>query len=78
MALDPFLEAFEDKIPYLQVFGQRVRDGELAKDGNPVRAQTAEDYLRHVAQAFQSVGAPDPRLASNNKLDYRILRMIGG
>ena len=30
VGLDPFLQAFKDKIPFLQIFGQRVRLGELA------------------------------------------------
>ena len=76
LALDPFLETFEDKVPFLQVFGQRVRDGELAKDGNSVRARTAEDYIRFVAQTFLGVGSPDPRYGEHNKIDFRIGRMI--
>ena len=76
MGIDPFLETFTDKVPILQVFAQRVRIGELASNGNPIRARSTEDYVRHVAQTFQSVGAPDPRLNSNNNIDFRLQRMI--
>ena len=38
MGLDLFLQAFEDKIPVLQVFAHQVRSGELAPNGNSIRA----------------------------------------
>ena len=74
MALDPLLKAFEDKILYLQVFGEQVAESELEKGGNLVRAQTAEDYIRFVAQTFLSLGAMDLRYADNykNKIDFCI------
>ena len=75
MGLDPFLEAFEDKVPILQVFIQRVRDGELAANGNPIKSRSVEDYLRAVAQTFLSVGSADPRLIEAKKTDFRIQRM---
>ena len=76
LGLDPFLQAFEDKIPLLQVFAQRVRSGELAANGNPIRARSTEDYVRLVAQTFLHVGTEDPRLNSAGKIDFRIQRMI--
>lgn len=74
MGLDPFLEAFEDKIPILQVFAHRVRSGELAADGNPIRARSVEDYVRHVAQTFLHVGSADPRLNTAGAIDFRVSR----
>jgi len=74
MGLDPFLEAFQDKIPILQVFAQRVRTGELATNKNPIRARSVEDYVRFVAQTFLHVGTNDPRLNSAGKMDFRITR----
>ena len=76
LGIDPFLETFTDKVPILQVFAQRVRIGELAAKGNPIRSHSTEDYIRQVAATFQSVGAPDPRLNSHNKLDFRLKRMV--
>ena len=76
LGIDPFLQAIEDPVPILQVFAQRIRSGKLAANGNPVRARSAEDYLRFVAQTFLSVGSPDPRLNSSGKTDFRLLRMI--
>ena len=74
LGLDPFLEAFEDKVPILQVFGQRVRTGELAADRNPIRSRSVEDYIRHVAQTFLHVGANDPRLNTAGNIDFRLNR----
>ena len=76
LGLDPFLEAFEDKVPILQVFMHRVRSGELAAHGNSIRARSTEDYVRAVAQTFLTVGAEDPRYNSIGKIDFRIQRMI--
>ena len=76
LGLDPFLQAFQDKVPILQVFVHRVHIGELAANSNPVRSRTAEDYVRHVAQAFLQVGAVDPRLNSAHKIDFRLQRTL--
>jgi len=76
LGLDPFLQAFPDKIPVLQIFAVRVRCGELSASGCAVRARSAEDYVRHVAQAFLNVGAEDPRLNSAHQIDFRLQRMI--
>ena len=76
MGLDPFLEAFPDKIAVLQVFLHLVHSGELAANGNQIRARSAEDYLRSVAQTFLSLGVDDPRLNSAQAIDFRIQRML--
>jgi len=76
VGLDPFLQAFADKVPILQVFVHRVHIGELAANSGPVRARTAEDYVRHVAQAFLQVGADDPRHNSAHKIDFRLQRTL--
>ena len=70
LGLDPFLQIFQDKVPILQVSLHRVREGELAANKNPVRARSAEDYVRAVAQAFLTLGTQDPRLNSANKTDF--------
>jgi hypothetical protein len=61
---DPFLQAFTDKIPFLQVFAQRVHSGKLAASGNSIRARLVEDYIRMVGQTFLHVGSDDLRLNS--------------
>ena len=76
LAIDPLLHSVQDKIPILQVFAQRVRRGDLATKGNPIRARSVEDYLRNVAQTFLGVGADDPRLNSAGDIDFRLKRMI--
>ena len=59
----------------LQVFLLRVRKGDLAKHRDAVHARTAEDYLRHVGQTFQRVGAPDPR-KKGDSIDFCLTCMI--
>ncbi len=76
LGLDPFLEAFSDKVPFLQIFAGRVHTGELASRGNPVKSRTAEDYVRHVAQTFLNMGSQDPRLNSAFKIDFHLQRTL--
>jgi hypothetical protein len=76
LGLDPFLQAFKDKVPFLQVFAQRVHTGELAAGGNPIKSRSVEDYVRGVAQTFLHVGANDPRLNSANTIDFRLQRTL--
>jgi hypothetical protein len=76
LGIDPFLEAFQDKVPFLQIFAGRVHSGELAARGNPVKSRSAEDYVRHVAQTFLNMGAKDPRLNSAFQINFRIQRTL--
>ncbi len=62
LGIDPFLETFTDKVPILQVLAQRVRIGELAAHGDPIRSRITEDYIRQVATTFPSVRTSDPWL----------------
>jgi hypothetical protein len=73
--IDPYLQetiAGFDGIPFLQVFAMRYRLGDIAPSGNAVRARTVEDALRSVAQEMAAVGAPDPRLNTFGKIDFRL------
>ena len=73
LGLDPFFQAFPDKIPFLQVFAHRVHLGTLAANGNSIRARSVEDYVRLIAQTFlHVVGASDPRLNSAHVIDFRL------
>jgi hypothetical protein len=74
--IDPFLRAWDDPVPILQVFGQRYRDGRIAPRNNAVRAQTVEDALRAIGQAFAWVGSPDVRKNIYGDIDFRIQRQI--
>ena len=74
----PPTPTIESKVPLLQVFAQRLRTGALAPNGNPIRARTVEDYVRHVGQAFLNVGAEDPRNNSSQQVDFRLKRMFSG
>ena len=76
LGLDPLLQAFQDKIPFLQIFAHRVRLGELAAHGNPIKSRSVEDYVRHVAQTFLQVGGHDPRLTSAHSIDFRLQRTL--
>jgi hypothetical protein len=59
--IDPFIRAWDDPVPILQVFGQRYRDGRITPRHNAVRARKVEDALRAIGQAFAWVGSPDVR-----------------
>jgi len=60
-----------DVIPFLQVFAQRYRTGELAPSGWPVRARTVEDAICAISQTMATV-AKDPRLTTTGKQDFCI------
>ena len=72
--LDPFLLDKEDPVPYLEVFGQRLRDGRLAPSGRQIRSATVSDYLTSVGQRFSNMGADDPRMNKYGRLDFRLAR----
>ncbi len=76
LGLDPFLEAFQDKVPFLQVFGHLICSEELAIDGNPIRSQSVDDYIRSIAQAFLAMGSDNLHLNSAGKTDFRLARML--
>ncbi len=76
LGLDPFLQAFPDKISFLQIFAIQVCCGELSASGCGVRAQSAEDYVLHIAHAFLNGGAKNPWLNSVHQIDHRLQRMI--
>ena len=75
MGFDPLLKNV-GKILILQVFLQRVRSGNLASQQHPIKSRSAEDYLLGIAQAYLSMGAPDPRLGAGHKIDFRITHML--
>ncbi|KAL3816142.1 hypothetical protein ACHAXA_001629 [Cyclostephanos tholiformis] len=68
--------AFQDKVPFLQIFAGRVHSGELAARGNPVKSRSAEDYVRHIAQTFLNMGAQDPRLDAAFHIDFCLQRTL--
>ena len=76
LGIDPILKTVQDKIPVLQVFLRRVRTGRCAANQRQVRARTAEDYVRSVAQTFLAMGSADPRLDEGNKVDFRLQRQL--
>ena len=76
LALDPLLQTVTDEIPFLQVFGRRIRTGALSASTRPVKSRQVEDYLRTIGQTFMAMGFDDPRLSSNAKIDHRIHRML--
>ena len=60
----------------LQVFLRCIRTGRCARNGYPVRARAAEEYVRSVAQAFLAMGSPDPRLDSSGSINFCLQRQI--
>jgi hypothetical protein len=53
---NPFLRAWDEPVPILQVFGQRYCDGRIYPRNNAVQARTVEDVLRAIDQAFARRG----------------------
>ena len=74
LGISPLLEAFEDKVSVLQIFAERIRTGELAPNGCPIRARSVEDYVRFIGQTFLHMGAKDLRLDSSGNMDFRLKR----
>ncbi len=75
-AVDPWFPDDIDPIPYLQVFGQRYRDGRLAPRGQPVRSDTVAKVLRYIGQGYLRVGARDIRLDNSGRVDFRLSRQL--
>ncbi len=76
LAIDPLLENIADPISLLQVFAHRYRTGALAPRQKQVHSRTVEDALHSVGQAFSGMGAPDPWLTAQGKIDFRIQRQL--
>ena len=76
LGLDPLLQTIQDKVPIIQVFLHRVRQGQLAAKRHQIKSRSAEDYIRSVAQTYLALGAPDPRLDLGGNVDFRLTRML--
>ena len=74
--LDPRLQQYTDPIPFLQIFGQRYRDGRIAPSQREVRSRTVEDAIRAVAQKHTSLGTKDPRKDTHGSTDIRLIRQL--
>ena len=78
IGIPPSLQDVHDPVPYLQVFAYRYRHGIINPSRRPVRSRTVEGALRSVGQTLASVGAPDPRLSPQGRVDFRLQRMLSG
>ena len=76
--LDPLLSSLPDKVPILQVFATRVRDGRCSRSGQPVKADTVADDILAVAKTFVALGTQDPRLNAFGIIDQRLANQIKG
>ena len=76
IGLDPHFENVSDPIPFLQIFAHRVRTGDIATQGSPIRKRSVEQYIRAVGQGNTSVGASDPRHNKHGRIDFRIYRQL--
>ena len=74
--VDPEFAENEDPIPYLQVFAHRYRNGRIQPSGKSVRSGTVQSALRHVGQAYKSMGTRDIRLDATGNTDFRLARQI--
>jgi hypothetical protein len=73
---DPWLFEVPDRLPILQVFGARYRDGRLAPMHKPVRSRTVEHALRAVGQTFAHMGTTDIRKDCHGRIDFRLQRQL--
>lgn len=78
IGVDPFLSNIPDPIRFLQVFAQRYRDGRIAPSKRQVTAKYVSDVCCSIAQTFMRVGSPDPRLAKDGSIDFRLRQLIKG
>lgn len=75
-ASPPFHETDEDPIPWLLLWASRLRSGEAAARGRPLRSRAVEDSLRAVATAHTLVGRRDPRHTATGLVDPRLARLL--
>jgi hypothetical protein len=76
--LDPFLRHTTDPVPYLQIFGDKYRRGELSLSGKAVASRTVEDALRLIGQTYTRMGTPGTRKDATGGVDYRIYAQLRG
>ena len=74
--VDPVLPSVRDRLPFLLLFAQRYRTGQLSPRGLPVRSRTVEDAVQAVGQAFTGLGAADPRLTTAGDVDRRLANLL--
>ena len=67
----PNLKDISDSIPFIHIFFKRARVRLLSAQGQPIKKQCIEQYLRSIALIFASVGAKYPRHKRMGKLDFR-------
>lgn len=73
--INPWFPTTSDPLPYLQIFGQRYREGKLTPGNHPVRAGTTADAIRMVGQTYKQLGSRDFRLDRfTGQLDFRLQR----
>ena len=71
-AIDPLLNTINDPSQYLMVIASCYHDGQLAKDGDPIRSQTVEDALCAIGQMMASLGSTDHRLTPLGHVEYHL------
>jgi hypothetical protein len=75
--LDTFHHGRPDHIPWLQIFGVLVHNGQHSSSGNCIQSGTVVDALQFVSQTFTMVGNSYPRhIARTTPMDTQINRQI--
>ena len=72
VTLNPLLISYRDLVPVLYSFVQQYRNWQISPIKCPVRSQTDENTMHSICQALAALGANDPRLARQGKLDIRL------
>jgi hypothetical protein len=75
--INPWFLSNFDPLPFLQVFGQRYRQGRFSPCNQPVRAGTVADSIRMMGQTYRQLGTRDFRLDKfTGQFDFRLQRQL--
>ena len=76
LQIAPDLKGKEDPVIFLHIFAERVRAGLLSVQGQPIKKEYVEQYLRSIGQIFASVGAKDLCHNRMGRLGFRLGRQL--
>jgi hypothetical protein len=74
--LTPLISKIIKPIALLQVFAQHYRTGRIMPSQRAVRSCTVKDAIRSIGQIFVGMGAMDPCLTGQGKIDFRLQQQL--
>jgi hypothetical protein len=76
LTFDPLLSTTNDLIALLQVFAQHYCSRKITPSHKPVQSCTMEDAMHSVGQMFTGMGATDPHLMGQGKIDFHLQHQL--